>query len=497
MDSNTSISRSLDENIAKASQILSIDNSFDFIKRELFFGKSRIYMLSINGFTQTEVLQHIVADVQSLSEGEGQITNLENFIDSRLGFAQVSYAQDWETLIKNLLSGPTVLLIDGFDKAVIIDARTYPLRSISEPDTEKVTRGAKDGFMENIIMNTAMIRRRIRDPKLTFELHQVGTDSKSDVAIAYIEGKAEADLIEAIRKKLDSLEITSLTMGIQSLKELLLPRSYLHPLPNFFTTERPDVASSYLEEGYVLLVPDNTPMVMVLPCSIFQFTQSPEDYYKSPIVGNYIRLMRMVSLFASLLVMPLFLLLGAYVPLPEEFALVTSQDMTPIKLFVMVLVIELALDLFRYSASHTSDKFAGALSIVGGLIIGDVAIDLEWASLEVLFYGAATMLASLSISSLEMAEGIRIYRIFLVLATGLFGEWGFGIGLALVIFSIVTTKTFGKTSYFWPLVPFRWSALKTLLFRYPTCMAQPSSLLKNQKEPQKRKQSMQKSNEKK
>ena len=438
-------------------------------------------MLAINGFTQTEVLQHIVADVQSLSDGEGEIRDLETFIDCKLGFAQVAYVEDWEALIKNLLSGQTILIVDGFNRAVSIDTRTYPVRSIAEPDTEKVTRGAKDGFVENIIMNTALMRRRIRDPKLTFELHQVGSDSKTDVAIAYIKGKAEEKLIEKVRAKLDGLKVTSLTMGIQSLKELMIPRSYFHPLPSVFTTERPDVASSYLEEGYVLLVPDTSPEVLVLPCSIFQFTQSPEDYYKSPVVGNYIRLMRLFSLLASLLLLPLFLLFGAHVPLPEEFALVSTEGMTPVKLFIMVLVIELALDLFRYSTSHTSERFAGALSIVGGLIIGDVAIDLEWASLEVLFYGAATMLATLSVASLEMAEGIRIYRIFLVLCTGFFGLWGFGIGLAFVIISVITTPVFGKTSYFWPLVPFQWKALKTLLFRYPTVKAQPSSILKEQK----------------
>lgn len=475
------LASNIQDNIAKARSLMAIKQSFDFIERELFFGQTKVYMLAINGFTQTEVLQHIVADVQSLSDGQGKIMQLENFIDSKLGFAQVSYVEEWEPLIKNLLSGQTILIIDGFEKAVSIDTRTYPLRSIAEPDTEKVTRGAKDGFVENIIMNTALMRRRIRDPKLTFELHQVGTDSKTDIAIAYIKGKAEDKLIEKVRKKLDGLNVTSLTMGMQSLKELLIPRSYFHPLPSVFTTERPDVASSYLEEGYVLLVPDNSPMVMVLPCSILQFTQSPEDYYKSPVVGNYIRLMRLFSLLASLLLLPLFLLFGAHIPLPEEFALVNTEGMTPLKLFIMVLVIEVALDLFRYSTSHTSERFAGALSIVGGLIIGDVAIDLEWASLEVLFYGAATMLATLSVASLEMAEGIRIYRIFMVLCTGFGGVWGFGISLLLVILSVISTPTFERTGYFWPLVPFQWSALKTLLFRYPTCKAQPSSVLKEQK----------------
>ncbi len=162
------ITTSIQDNITMARSLMSIKHSFDYIERELFFGKTKVYMLAINGFTQTEVLQHIVADVQSLSDGEGKIQNLDDFIDCKLGFAQVSYVDDWEPLIKNLLSGQTILIVDGFAKAVSIDTRTYPLRSITEPDTEKVTRGAKDGFVENIIMNTALMRRRIRDPKQTF-----------------------------------------------------------------------------------------------------------------------------------------------------------------------------------------------------------------------------------------------------------------------------------------------------------------------------------------
>lgn len=474
------LSKNLEENIVKLRKLLAIRESFDFIERELYFGKTKIYMLAISGFIKTDVMQNVVADLQSLCEGEENIRDLDFFMDTKLGFAQVIYVEEWEPLLKTVLSGQTILIVDGFQKAVALDTRTYPQRSIEEPDTERVTRGAKDGFVENLIMNTALIRRRIRNPKLTFELHQVGRDSKTDVAIAYIQEKTESDLLKCIREKLDGLEATSLTMGVQSLKELLIPRSYLHPLPCMLSTERPDVASSYLEEGYVLLLADTSPLALVLPCNIFQFTQSPEDYYKSPIVGNYIRLMRLLSLFGSLLLLPLFLLFGAYLPLPGEFALL-KESMTPLKLFIMVLVIEIMLELFRYSTSHTSDRFAGALSIVGGLIIGDVAIELEWASPEVLFYGAATMLVTLSVASLEMAEGIRIYRIFLILCTGFFGLYGFAAGLLLIFLSVITTPTFGKTSYFWPLVPFQWQAFKTLLFRYPTCKAQPSSILKEQK----------------
>lgn len=209
------LSKNLEENIVKLRKLLAIRESFDFIERELYFGKTKIYMLAISGFIKTDVMQNVVADLQSLCEGEENIRDLDLFMDTKLGFAQVIYVEEWEPLLKTVLSGQTILIVDGFQKAVALDTRTYPQRSIEEPDTERVTRGAKDGFVENLIMNTALIRRRIRNPKLTFELHQVGRDSKTDVAIAYIQEKAESDLLKCIREKLDGLEATSLTMGVQ------------------------------------------------------------------------------------------------------------------------------------------------------------------------------------------------------------------------------------------------------------------------------------------
>ena len=268
-------------------------------------------------------------------------------------------------------------------------------------------------------------------------------------------------------------------MGAKSLEELLVKKRWCNPLPCFHMTERPDVACSYLTEGHILLMVDTSPTVIILPCTIFQFTQSPEDYYKSPSVGNYIRIIRFACLLVSLLLMPVFLLLGMYADvLPDSFNVLTADPIGPIKLFVYVVFIELGLDLFKYSSSHATSGFSQSLSIVGGLVISDIAINLQWASTEVIFYGAATMLATLSLANIEFAEGIRLYRIFLVLCTGFFKLPGFIIGLSLIILSIITTPTFANKSYFWPLYPFNWKALRTLLFRYPTSKAQPTTIYK-------------------
>lgn len=474
------LSTSLSENIKYLRNEFPLGTSFDLITRDLYLGETKAFWMGINGFCKVEILQQIFSDLQNpLYMKDEHIENIVHYMNARLGYAQTTLSSDWNEIIRNLLSGPSVLFIDGFAQAIILDVRTYPTRGIEEPDTEKVTRGSRDGFVETLLFNTNLIRRRIRSPKLTFEIKNVGTASQTDVAIAYVGGLADPDLLDTVRKTLKQLPVTSLTMGAKSLEELLVKKSWLHPLPSLQVTERPDVACSYLMEGHILLIVDNSPAVLILPCSIFQFTQSPEDYYKPPIVGGYFRLVRFACIVVSLVLMPLFLLIGAYFPdISNRLGLLSTIDLSPFELIFYVFAVEFLLDLFKYSTALSSSRFSSSLSIVGGLIIGDIAVSLNWASIEVLFYAAITLLTTLSLSSIEFSDGIRVYRLFLIALTGLFGVWGFGAGLILILVSVATTPTFGNVSYLWPLFPFRWKALKNLLFRSPTSKAQPSKALK-------------------
>lgn len=479
-DSYTSrpLSRRLQENIDLLKELLPLGTSFDLIYRNLYLGETAAYWLGINGFCRTEILQQIFSDLQNPTYvRNGQIEEIVRYMNGKIGYAQVSLISSWEDILHNVLSGPSVLFIDGFAQAILIDVRTYPTRSIAEPDTEKSTRGARDGFVETMLFNTNLIRRRIRSPHLTFAVQSVGTQSQTDVAIAYLNNNVNQALLEKLTDTLKKLRITSLTMGTKSLEELLVKKSWLHPLPNIRHTERPDIACSYLLEGHIVILVDNSPSVLILPGTIFQFLQSPEDYYKGPLIGSYFRLVRFACIPVTLLLMPLFLLITVYFPeFTAKYQLISTENMTPARLIFYVIAVEFLLDLFKYSASISSSRFSGALSIIGGLIIGDIAVSLQWASTEVLFYAAITLLASLSISSIEFADALRIYRIFMIIATSIWGIWGFGISLILTLLSIFTTPTFGGMSYFWPLLPFNWTALKTLLFRYPTAKAQPCKI---------------------
>lgn len=472
---NQPLSTNLKENIQTLHQLLPLGTSFDLITRDLFFGETAGYFLGVNGLCKTEVLQQIFSDLQyPLFTKDDRIEDIVHYMNAKIGYAQVSLCDEWNMILQNVLSGPVALFVDGFSQAILIDVRTYPTRSIGEPDTERITKGARDGFVETMLFNANLIRRRVRSPHLTFALHKVGTDSQTDVAIAYLDNQVNRELLESLSHKLKSLDITALTMGSKSLEELLVPKKWWHPMPSILQTERPDLACSYLSEGHILILVDNSPVVLILPCTIFQFTQSPEDYYKSPVVGDYFRLVRFLCIPTALLLMPLFLLITAYFPeLSTKWQLLSTENLSPTRITFYVFAVEFFLDLFCYSASINSSRFSGSLSIVGGLLIGDMAVSLNWASPEILFYGAVTLLTSLSITNLELSDAIRVYRIFLTVLTGFLGLYGFGIGLALTLLSIVTTPTFGGMSYFWPLFPFNYTALKTLLFRRPTSKAQP------------------------
>lgn len=469
------LSTVLKENIEYIEERLPVGTSFDLMTRHLLLGDTSAYFLAVNGFCKTEVLQQIFSDLQNpLYMSDSHVEDIVRYMESKIGYAQTSLADSWEDIIRNVLSGPSVLLIDGFDRAILIDVRTYPARGVAEPDLERVTKGSRDGFVETLLLNANLIRRRVRSPRLCFSMHSVGTESKTDVAVAYMEDSVNRQLLDKLSSTLDGLQAASLTMGAKSLEELLLHKRWWNPLPGIRVTERPDVACSYLLEGHILVLVDNSPLVLILPCTIFQFTQSPEDYYKSPSVGTYFRLVRFLCIPVCLLLTPIFLLICAHYPdAALEWGLLSEGGLTPQRLFFYVIAVEFLLDLFKYSSSLSSGKFSGSLSMVGGLIIGDIAVSLNWASVEVLFYGAVTLLASLAITDTEFSDALRLYRILLVIAAGFWKLPGFLACLALVLLSMATTPTFGGFSYFWPLFPFNGKALASLLFRSPTPKAQP------------------------
>lgn len=317
---------------------------------------------------------------------------------------EVSEEDDIDNISKAILSDQTALLISGIAKCILIDFRTYPARGTEEPDVEKVLRGARDGFVETIVFNSALIRRRIRDPHLTFEMTSVGKESKTDVAIAYIDNRVNKRILDIVKKNLSEIEVDSLTLGDQSLIETINKRTWYNPMPIVRYSERADVTASHLTEGKIALLVDNNPSAMLLPTSIFDFLQDVDDYYSPILTGNYIRLIRNLILLVTLFLPPLYLLLVKYASiLPEYLNFLLPSEAYYVPLVLQFILLELALDGLRIASLNTPSTLGMALSVVGALVLGESAISTGWFIPQAILYMAIVGLASYTQKSLELS----------------------------------------------------------------------------------------------
>ncbi len=395
-----------------------------------------------------------------------EIKTGEDFIQKAVSTIGAKTEKDIGKIITALLTGKIIIMFDGSETSVIIDLRIYPVRKVSEPDKEKVLRGSKDGFVETIIFNTTLIRRRIRDPHLVFSMHIIGDVSKTEVAIGYLSNKVDKRALTVIEEKIKNLKIEALTVSGETLIEALEGKKWHNPLPKVRFTERPDVAAAKIVEGKIVLIIDNTPCVMILPTGFLDFAQDVDDYYMPIITGNYLKFVRAVIMIVNLLLTPLYVLVinnPEAVPLSLEFLLPKVAVNVPI--VIQFLILEIAVDGLKLASLNTPDSLGTSLSVIGGLILGEYAVSTGWLIPHAILYMALVALSSFTQPSIEMGYSIKFFRIILLISAGLFGIWGLIAGLIFISVVLVRTKTLTGESYIYPVYPFDWKVLKSLLFR--------------------------------
>ena len=381
---------------------------------------------------------------------------------------ETDVTEDADVMIRMVLSGATVVLGSSFGAAaIVIDTRTYPARETAEPEGDRVMLGARDGFVETLIFNTALIRRRIRSPQLTMHYLSVGKDSQTDVVLCYMADRADMRYVKELKARLTSIKTDALIVGHESLAECLIHRRWYNPFPKIRTTERPDSAAAQLLEGSVLILVDNTPQVMVLPSTIFDFMQESNDFYFPPLTGTYIRVVRYVVFFLTFIMTPTWYLMTLYPNLTPswlQFALPDQTGLLPI--FVQLLLVEFIIDALRLASLNTPNMLNNSLSVVGGLILGDFAVDIGWLIPEVILYMAFVAIANFTQRSYELGYAIKFLRIFLLILTAFFRIWGFAAGILISLVLVATNQTVnGRRNYLYPLIPFQGKALKSLLVR--------------------------------
>ncbi|SHK52827.1 stage V sporulation protein AF [Caminicella sporogenes DSM 14501] len=461
------LTKKVGENIKILDRKLGISENFDVVKREIIIGGRKAFYIFIDGFAKDEIMLYIEKRLQSLDREEITPNTIEKLITQKISYLEVEITDEVEHIEFMVLSGALAILIDREDNAIILDVRSYPARGPEEPDLEKVTRGSRDGFTETLIFNTALIRRRIRDPSLRFEIIQVGSRSKTDVVIGYIKDIADSNLVKDLKEKINKIDTDALEMCEKSLEEFILGRSW-NPLPQVRYTERPDVASAHLLEGHIVVIVDNSPSVMILPVTMFHFTQHAQDYYQNPAVGTYFRWVRFIGILFSVILPPLWLLLVYYKgSFPDWLKFLGPKKTGEISLFMQFFILEIGIDLLRIASVHTPNSLATALAIIGGLILSEFAIKVGWFVPETILYMSVAGLGMFAIPSLEFSLALRLFRYILLISTGFFRIYGF-IGSLIFIFIIfVSTKSFGGIRYTWPLIPFDRKSLATIIFRKP------------------------------
>ena len=446
--------------------LLGVGRNFDVLGRNIAVGQRRGRLWVVVGFVKDELVERLVGNLQRLDTTH--CPTAETLIAHSINIADAVVERDEAKLLTAVFSGKTLLMVEGYDGGILLEAKTYPTRAVKEPDTSKVLRGSHDGFTENIMQNAALLRRRIRTPELTLERHQIGGRSACDVALVYLKGEAEEAQLDILRRKLAAIDVGSIAMSQESVAECIVPKQWWNPFPKIRYTERPDVATAAIMEGGILLMVDNSASLMVLPTSLFSFAEEVNDYYFPPLIGSYLRIVRLTVLFLTVFITPLwYLLVKDPARLHEKFHFLLIEDEYFVPLILQLLLVEFIIDVLKLASLNTPDALSNSFSMLGALILGDFAVQARWLVAEVLVYMAFVAVAGYAQHSYEMGYACKLVRMSLLILIWLFDIWGFAIGVVLSIALIASTKTVVGKGYLYPLVPFNGKQLRRIMRRRP------------------------------
>lgn len=441
-------------NLQIISDALRSDQSFDLVKRDLIIADRKAALFFIDGLLKDDITEKILEFFYKNVKSENFKSALY-FAHSSVPYVEVEVTSDLKKICTNVLSGISALIIEDFTEVILLDTRTYPQRSTSEPDNDKVLRGSRDGFVETLINNTALIRRRIRDTNLTVKAYSVGTQSHTDIAVIYMENKVDKKLLANLDKRLKAIDVPSLTMNQQSLVEALYKNLWYNPFPKVKHTERPDTTASAILDGNIVILVDNAPSALLLPTSIFDVLEEADDYYFPPVTGTYLKLARYFITIVTVLITPLWLLaLQNPDYCPEFFRFVLLDEPQNIPVFWQLILMEVGIDGLRLAALNTPNSLTTPLSIIGAIALSEFAVESGWVSMDAILYMALVTVANFTQPNFELGYSFKFCRVLLLVLTYIFNVWGFIIAFIINLVLLCTNRTLSSKSYLYPLVPF-------------------------------------------
>lgn len=441
-------------NLQIISDALRSEQSFDLVRRDLIIADRKAALFFIDGLLKDDITEKILEFFYKNVKSENFKSALY-FSQSAVPYVEVEVSVELKKVCTDVLSGISALIVEDFTEVILLDTRTYPQRSTSEPDNDKVLRGSRDGFVETLINNTALIRRRIRDTNLTVKAYSVGTQSHTDIAVIYMENKVDKKLLANLDKRLKAIDVPSLTMNQQSLVEALYKNLWYNPFPKVKHTERPDTTASAILDGNIVILVDNAPSALLLPTSIFDVLEEADDYYFPPVTGTYLKLARYFITIVTVLITPLWLLaLQNPDYCPEFFRFVLLDEPQNIPVFWQLILMEVGIDGLRLAALNTPNSLTTPLSIIGAIALSEFAVESGWVSMEAILYMALVTVANFTQPNFELGYSFKFCRVLLLVLTYIFNVWGFIIAFIINLVLLCTNRTLSSKSYLYPLVPF-------------------------------------------
>lgn len=468
---------SLYENFEQVKKTLG--NSTDLVTREIFIGNFwniKAGIIYTEGMADKKIINNFILESLMLDERK-TVLNPKNsrlkdpptlLKEFALTIGDIKDITDFETLYLSVLSGDTVILIDGHAQGIATGTKGWEDRGITEPSSQTVVRGPREGFSETLRTNTAAVRRKIKDHNLWLETKQIGRITKTDVAMMHIKGIANEKVIEEVRTRLDRIDVDGI-LESGNIEELIQDETYT-PFPTIYHTERPDVVAAGLLEGRVAILVDGTPFVLLVPALFTQFYQAAEDYYQRADIGSLLRLLRFFSFFVALLAPSLYIAVITFhqdmIPTQFLISLAAQREGIPFPAFVEALLMEVIFEILREAGVRMPRAVGQAVSIVGALVIGQAAVEAGIISAAMVIVVSTTAIANFLFPAFNMAFSIRILRFLFMGFAATFGLFGITVGLIGLVLHLCSLRSFG-VPYMTPMAPFILADQKDTLFRLP------------------------------
>lgn len=420
-----------------------MNNSYDLKHRILNF-KGRLVHLYFLASLSNDVL--ISRLVEGIENREGK--DLENCIN--MGDVEIVSTNQIQKIQRAVLGGNSALF-DG-EITYLMDTKNFPNRAIEEPETEKSVRGAKDGFNESILNNTGLIRRRIRSPELCFHLTTMGTQNPIDIAVAYLEDKVDRHVLQQLLTRISQVQTQEFIMTDRAIEEVLLNQGY-NPFPLVRYSERPDIVATHIQHGYIAIICDTSSSIVMLPTTLFEILEHVEEHRQTPLIGTFIRFIRMTAVFLSIYLVPIFALSSSFLQWDYSF-------------FIQILIMELSIELLRIATVHTPQSLSNAMGLIAAILLGEFAIQLGFFSEDILMFCAIGTVGGFATPNYELSLTNKYIKIMMIISVMLLNIYGFILFNLIFWISLARIKTFG-VSYLYPLYPFHGKELLRFFIRQP------------------------------